>query len=125
MADIINPLNIFIAWHSSFENGRNLANSIFSYYNHDINNPLSRGIGIPVFFRTGQTPLNIDLTNAEYNAVILLVDDNMVIDKQWEKYIEEIFMQVEKFNAKSIILPIAISDNAFKLSNRLPTKKLY
>ncbi|WP_107925228.1 TIR domain-containing protein [Lysinibacillus parviboronicapiens] len=122
MADIINPLNIFIAWHSSFENGRNLANSIFSYYNHDINNPLSRGIGIPVFFRTGQTPLNIDLTNAEYNAVILLVDDNMVIDKQWEKYIEEIFMQVEKFNAKSIILPIAISDNAFKLSNRLPTK---
>lgn len=122
MTGIINPLNVFIAWHPSFREGIEYANSFFTYYNHDIRDPLSRGIGIPVYFRTGEVPFPIDLANAEYNAIVLLIDDEMVIGRNWGKYVEEIIMKVEESNGKSMIFPIAITQNAFKLSNKLPTK---
>lgn len=122
MTDIINPLNVFVVWHPAFIEGEDYANAFFSHFNRDINDPLSRGIGIPVYFRTGYNPVDIDLSNAEYNAIVIMIDDEMIISRQWEKYIEEIIIKVESTSGKSIIFPIAISQNAFKLSNKLSSK---
>ncbi|CAM3053959.1 TIR domain-containing protein [Paenibacillus sediminis] len=122
MIDIINPLNVFVVWHPFFTEGEIYANSFFSYYNHDINDPLSRGIGIPVYYRTGENPHEIDLGDAEYNAIILLINDEMVISDHWVKYLNEIIENASQTNDKSIIFPVAISNNAFKLPSKLPDK---
>jgi len=120
MTDIINPLNIYVVWHPSFKEGSEYAESFFSYYNHDIHDPLSRGIGIPVYFRTGDIPFEINMDNSEYNVVVLLITDEMIINDQWIRYIDEIIERVNKTGNKSIILPIAVSENAFNLPNKLP-----
>lgn len=122
MEDIVNPLNIYVIWHPSFKEGADYAESFFSHYNHDVHDPLSRGIGIPVYYRTGKKPVNIDLSKSQYNAVVILVDDKMVISEEWSTYIDEINEKINKTNERNIILPIAVSENAFKISNKLPSK---
>jgi hypothetical protein len=122
MVDIINPLNVFFVWHPSFTDGEMYARSFFTYYNRDINDPLSRGIGIPVYFRTGEIPHLIDMGNAGYNAIILLINDEIIISEEWVKYIDIIVENASKTNDRSIIFPVAMSKNAFNLPNKLPNK---
>lgn len=122
MTHLNNPLNVFVAWHPFFSEGLEYANAFFSYYHHNIHDPLSRGIGIPVYYRTGENPVDIDLSNAEYNAIILLIDDNMIISEQWINYVAKLIKKNDETAGKGIILPIAISSNAFKLPNGLPSK---
>lgn len=114
----MNPLNIYVAWSQKFSKGRNYANSIYTHFCNDINNPFSRGIGIPVYFRTGETLLPINLEIASNNVVIVLIDDEMVIDEEWRNYVGSIHKQVLQ-NKNSLILPIAITKNALNISNKI------
>lgn len=46
----ISPLTIYVVWHPSFDKGEQVANYLYSSFTRDIYSPLSRGIGIPLFF---------------------------------------------------------------------------
>ena len=114
------PLNIYIVWHPSFIDGINYAESFYSLFNRDINDPLSRGIGIPVYFRTGNNPLDIDITNSEHTAIVLLINADMVIDETWKQYVDQVTNKI--IGTKSIIYPVALSKSAFNISSKLPDK---
>ncbi|MNB95217.1 TIR domain protein [compost metagenome] len=118
--NIIAPLNIYIVWHSAFGDGINYARSFYTLFNRDINDPLSRGIGIPLYFRTGNDPLDIDISKSEHTAIVLLVNDEMVIDDTWKEYINEIADKIQ--NSKSIIYPVALTENSFNVSSKLSPK---
>jgi hypothetical protein len=122
MRNALTPLKIFVAWHSNFEHGIKYAHNFFSLFNRDVKNPLSRGIGIPVYFRNGVNPLEIDITGSENIAVILLVDTNMVTSDEWEAYVNKLIEQSESEEGSIIIYPVAITNNAFNLSNKLQQK---
>ncbi|MDY8045216.1 TIR domain-containing protein [Paenibacillus polymyxa] len=118
--NIIAPLNIYIVWHPTFDDGIKYARSFYTLFNRDINDPLSRGIGIPLYFRTGNVPLDIDTSKSEHTAVVLLVNDEMVIDDTWKEYINGVVDKIQ--NSKSIIYPVALTENSFSVSSKLPNK---
>jgi hypothetical protein len=108
------PLHIYVVWHPSYRAGAALAEKIYSCYNRDIEKPLSRGLGIPVFFRSafykGNVPKEIKLGEATRNAVILLIDNHCII--QWKGYAKALQQQLSEADDNHRLIPVAVSENA-------------
>jgi hypothetical protein len=115
------PLHIFVLWHPKFKQGLKFAEDIYSQYTRRILEPLARGIGIPVFFRSnalkGEYPTQIDLSQAENNAIVILVDDNAVIE--WREYIDNINSQVEADTGDNRIFPVSLTANFAKAGENI------
>lgn len=113
------PLHIYVVWHPSYSAGATLADQIYSHYNRDIDNPLSRGVGIPVFYRSASygndLPKKIKFSEAHRNAVILLIDENCIID--WKVYAKGLQEQLEKEGDGSRLIPVAISKHAHNIGD--------
>jgi hypothetical protein len=110
------PLNIYVVWHPNFIEGKALANTIFSTFNRKVTEPLSRGPGIPVFFRSlpvmANVPLELDFDESEYSVVVFLIDNAMTISADWHSYINKtIARNVDKI----LFLPVAITKEAFNI----------
>ena len=107
------PLNIYIIWHPNSRIGKTIAQSIYNTFCRDYTNPLSRGLGIPVYFRykkiINEKPVEIDFNNAEKNAVILLIDEDYFLDDAFRNYTKELVRQI---NDNNRIFPISLFDKA-------------
>ena len=72
------PLNIHVIWHEDSQISKKIATELYNTCSRDYKNPLSRGLGIPVYYRCKKlndgSLLPIDLNNAEKNAIIVLID---------------------------------------------------
>lgn len=114
MIQFKSPLNIYIVWHPKFPRGIDYANFLYSEFSRNYEKPLSRGIGIPVFFRSeladNGKPLDINFTLANKNAIIVLVDDEMFEDKIWTDYFRKLALSSPK---NSRIFPVALSKYAY------------
>ncbi|MFV0225865.1 toll/interleukin-1 receptor domain-containing protein [Empedobacter falsenii] len=117
MSNIKYPLNIYVVWHPNFGFGKKIAEELYSTFCRDYNNPLSRGLNIPVYFRfikleNGQ-PLNIDFNEAEKNAIILLIDEEYFLDDDFKLYTKQI---VGKANDYNRIFPIKLFEYAYSIN---------
>lgn len=122
MNNIKYPLNIYVVWHPNFEAGRKIAEELYSTFCRDYQNPLSRGIGIPVYFRYAKLednkPLEIDLSNAEKNAILLLIDEEYILDEDFRSYTEELSKKIDDDNR---IFPISLCNKAYSIGCGLST----
>ena len=120
MTRIAYPLNIYIVWHPSSKVGKDVAEDLYSVFCRDYMNPLSRGIGIPVYFRfqkvENDKPLKIDFKDAEKNAVVLLIDQEYYLDDGFREYTEEIVSRIDNNNR---VYPIALFDKAYSIGCNL------
>ncbi|MBK9193242.1 MAG: toll/interleukin-1 receptor domain-containing protein [Crocinitomicaceae bacterium] len=108
------PLNIYVAWHPKFAEGKSYANEIYSTFCRDSKKPLSRGIGIPVFFRskhnpTTNLPIAIDFKEADRSAIVLLIDDEMFNDANWSTYVDSL---IKNLSPNLRIFPVELSKYA-------------
>ena len=90
---------------------------LYSEFCRDYQSPLTRGIGIPIFFRSvvidNNKPLNIDFTLADRNAVIVLVEDEMFESDVWTQF----FKDVTNDQAENKrIFPVALSKYSFDVA---------
>ena len=114
-AEYISPLNLYIVWHPAFQKGVEVAEYLYASFTRDIESPLSRSIGIPVYFRSNPErnsciPRAIDLNQSDYNCIVLLIDDEMFNDDSWNIFVKKL---IPKRNASTRIFPVAFSSNAF------------
>ncbi|SEL70082.1 toll/interleukin-1 receptor domain-containing protein [Parapedobacter koreensis] len=120
MTRISYPLNMYIVWHPSSKVGKEVAEELYSTFCRDYKNPLSRGIGIPVYFRfqklESDRPLGIDFRDAEKNAVVLLIDQEYYLDDGFREYTEEIVSRIDDNNR---VYPIALFDKAYSIGCNL------
>jgi hypothetical protein len=118
------PLSVFIVWHPDYLEGQHMADFLYSVLCRDSSKPLIRSMGIPVYFRGTKAanknqPIVIDFAESEYTAVIALVSDEFVVDKEFGIYLENIVDECNSVNDKRRVYPIAISNNAFNVSTKL------
>jgi hypothetical protein len=118
------PLSVFIVWHPDYLEGQQIADFLYSVLCRDSSKPLIRSIGIPVYFRSTKAknknqPLEIDFSESEFTAVIALVSDEFVVDKEFGNYLDKIFDECNSVSDKRRVYPIAISKNAFNVSAKL------
>lgn len=122
MSRIVYPLNIYVVWHPNFGFGKRIAEELYSLFCRDYNNPLSRGLNIPVYFRfiklDNGKPLEINFNDAEKNAVVLLIDEEYFMDNDFKAYTTEI---VNKIDENNRIFPIAYFDYAYSIGCGLST----
>ena len=87
------PLTLYVLWHPDYAEGEAIAKKLFSVFSRNVDDPFARTPGIPVYFRShpaapdAKTPIPIPLGEADHTAIIVLVDDHMVVDEAWEAYV--------------------------------------
>ena len=118
------PLSVFIVWHPDYTEGQLVADFLYTILCRDSSKPLIRSMSIPVYFRSikskgTNSPIKIDFDESEYTAVIALVSDEFVIDKEYGNYLDKIFNYCNSTGEKKRIYPIAISKNAMNVSAKL------
>jgi len=109
------PFTIYVVWHPENKAGKIYAEAMYNAFCRNLSSPLMRALGIPVFFRfaplpdTG-VPLPLDVGESEYNAIVVLVEEQMTGDKiRWKPYIRELYQQS---GGKSRLYPVAMDSFA-------------
>ena len=121
---MVHPFNIYVVWHPDNAGGEEYANLIYSTFNRKVTEPWTRGIGIPVYFRTqkqenkSQPPSAIDFTKAERNAIIILADAELV-NSGWDEWFDDLFDTTSKAEGSNLY-PVAIASNGFNISSKIP-----
>ncbi len=120
MNELKTPLNIYVIWHPKFEGGYDYAKQLYADFTRDVSEPLSRGLGIPVYFKSKEMNniSDIDYTSSNNTLIIIFVDSHMVVDIEWHSYISTISSQCEILD-KCILLPVAINRAAFNISEKI------
>lgn len=109
------PLSIFVVWHPKFKEGKTIANKLYSDFCRDIEQPLSRGLNIPVYYRSNsldKMPIPIDTNNASRNAIILLIDQEYMIDENFRKYTESL---VNLIDGNTRVFPVALCKQSYEI----------
>ncbi len=92
-----------------------LAESLYSVFNRTTENPLDRGMGIPVFFHSKRPPERSLLKQSRHTILVALVDDRMVIDSTWNKGLTVLGKAVSKAGGRHRLYPVSLSPNAFNI----------
>jgi TIR domain-containing protein len=118
------PLVLYVLWHPKFSGGEAFANKMYRHFCSDPEKPNGRSIGIPVRFRSvqsgngGSLPDEIPLL-AEHTAIIVLVDDELVIDREWGNYVVKIWENCAKTGSTHRLYPVALTPQAFNLNSEI------
>lgn len=114
------PLSIYVVWHPDFKDGKRFADLIYRTFNRDTEFALTRNLNIPVFYRSEpdeetQVPIPIPFDEADRNAVVILIDDELFQSSGWDTYVkEEIVIKIGNV-PESRMYPVALSRNAYRL----------
>jgi hypothetical protein len=116
---LIYPLLIYVVWHESFLQGQDIANNLYSIFCRDVDQPLSRGLGIPVNFR--MRPVNgkmvpIETDRSERVAIITLIDANFFMSDLHRKYTSYLLGLI---NQNVRVFPVALFEQAYEFGNGL------
>jgi hypothetical protein len=114
------PLNVYLIWHPKANDVcRPLSQECFQLLNRDDKYPFSRGIQIPVYFRSvlvdGQNcPIPIKLENAERNIIFALIDDYYLCDAGMCEYLRDLHKTMSG-NKSCQLHVVSLSVNAYKI----------
>ena len=115
------PVRIYVIWHPKTRDGRALAKSVFEWFQQ-----VPGGVGIPVYYRSDPKPgayrglpLDIDFDKATLNLLVLLVDEHMVADDEWTRWLDSL-AGGSKIGAGTgeqnhRVYPVALHSSAFNL----------
>ena len=120
-------LVVYVVWHPDFERGTEIAKFFYDNLMRDSKQPLARGLGIPVYFRSSPAsadsavPREIPLDEAEHTAIVVLIDDIMVLNKDlgWAAYISDLHQRTADNSRRHRLLPVKLSAHAFKLEEQI------
>ena len=118
-------LTIYVVWHPDYDQGQRFANYLYSWLTRDVRNPVSRRIGIPIFFRNmsdakSGAPLPIPFDDSHHTAVVALVDDHLVASDAWDSYLGTLWEKTQSPNSPHRLFPVSISPYSFNLYSDVP-----
>lgn len=113
------PLATYVLYHSEYSEGEKAFDMIYQLLCRDTERPLTDGIDIPVYLRTGKDgdnilPVNFD--ESEKTAIIILIDEKMFCSQTWRDYLKTIEV---KCNEYIKIYGIGLCNYAFEISSKI------
>lgn len=103
-------LGVFGVWHPACVEGEGLARSLFTTLCANPAIPASRGLGIPVRFRTSiadeAVPTVVPFGEVQHAAVFVFADNVLVASDPWRHYVEEL---VQAAQPGDVIVPVALT----------------
>jgi hypothetical protein len=118
------PLAIYIVWHPACLEGERVAHNLYAGLCRNVEKPLVRHLGIPVYFRGvnesgNKNPRAIDFSESKYTAVVALISDHFVNDKDYAIYLDSIHKTCSDSKGLSRLYPVALSKHAFNVSKNI------
>jgi hypothetical protein len=112
-------LVVYIAWHPDFAHGTSIAEALRRHFRREIYENVAGGTGLSVLYRSvalpdSDSPLSIDLDDAETTAIVVLADSKMAADASWLRYVQELTEQTEEAGLGTRVFPIAIEQTALQ-----------
>lgn len=112
------PLATYVLYHSEYAEGEKAFDVIYQLLCRDTERPLTDGIDIPVYLRTGKDGdeiLPIKFSESKKTAIIILIDEKMFCSAVWREYINN--LPTKKPNVK--IYGIGLCQYAFEISSNI------
>ncbi len=119
MGKIKMPLATYVLYHSDYSDGEKAFDMIYQLLCRDTERPLTDGIDIPLYLRTGKDGDNIPSINfdeSEKVAIIVLIDENMFCSKVWRDYIDCL---ADRINDNIKIYGIGLFKYAFEITSKI------
>lgn len=109
-------LTIHVMWHPKFDDGIEYAKQIHSNFGREIqSDTIYRRPGIPVFYKN-DVKNKINLNDSISTVVFVLIEDEMVVDSEWNKFLEDLWLQIDSIGESNHrIYPVSLSKNAFNI----------
>jgi hypothetical protein len=103
-------LAVYVVWHPSCEQAGAFARALFRALCADPEIPASRGLGLPVRFRTSnsaeEVPSPVPFGAAQHTSVFVLADDVLVAQPAWRSYVDGL---VQSSRGVDLVIPVAIT----------------
>jgi len=104
-------LAVYVVWHPECQQASGYARTIFKTLCANPAVPASRGLGLPVKFRTAisgeETPARIPFGEAQHTAVFVFADDELVADPSWRSYADGLVDAAG--STDDLVVPIGIT----------------
>lgn len=113
------PMSVYVLYHKDYAEGKEIHKDLYHLLCRNPERPLTDGIDIPVFLRTGgdgQSIPTIKLKESSKNAIFLLVDELMYCCPLWKEYIKSL-LDSKDDNTK--IYPISLFKYAYDVNSDL------
>lgn len=113
------PLATYVLYHSEYSEGSKGFDLLYQLLCRDVNSPLTDGIDIPVYLRTGSDSediATIDFEQSEKTAIIILIDYKMFCSQKWRDYVK-ILATATKKNDNVKIYSIELCEYALDLTS--------
>jgi hypothetical protein len=113
------PLTIYVLWHPAYADGALLAQKLFKVFTRNVDDPFARTPGIPVYFRSApatreaNAPREIVFEESDHTAIVILVDDRMVVGDAWQDYVAGLARAASASAGKVRLFPVAVNSNSF------------
>lgn len=106
-------LRVYAVWHPGSARSEELARGVFRAVCADPDVPASRGLGIPVRFRTAaspdQLPAPVPFSEAEHAAVFVFADDLLVANNRWSSFADDL---ARSAGDGDVVVPVALTRTA-------------
>lgn len=120
------PLTVHVLYHREYSEGAKVYSALYKMLCRDSHNPFSSGMDIPVYFHTDEEGVSLQAipTNLSTKTFILiLVDQNMYLSKQWKEYVNQTLLNQKADNVQ--ICAISLYKYAFEFSTELGTCQFF
>ncbi len=117
------PLSVYVLYHKNYKEGKEVYTDMYHLLCRNPERPLTNGIDIPVFLRTGGEGENIPeikFNQSSKNVIFLLVDEFMYCCPTWKEYIKFLSSKIDD-NTK--IYPISLFKYAYEINPNLQKKQ--
>lgn len=113
-------LVIYVVWHPGYNAGAQLAEVLREHFRRKLYENVAGGAGLSVIFRSASvpgsnTPLPIDVDEAETTAVVILMERTLVGDEDWVRYVHDLVDLTEASGLRSRVFPVALDRTALNI----------
>lgn len=118
--DPLPPLTLYVVWHPHFTTGDNVGGMLLDHFGSHRYRYVSGGDGMRVMFRNAagpgsQEPLPIDWVGSGTTAVVLLLDNTLVGDPVWLRYVRNLTEQAGRTAFGTRVIPVAMEEGVLDI----------
>jgi hypothetical protein len=104
---------VYVVWHPDFADGQAIADTLHDHFRQDIFLNVAGGTGVSVQFRfspsaLGVVPLRVEASEAETTAIVALIDRNLVSNRQWVEYLQDLARTARTHGLSFRIFPVTM-----------------
>jgi hypothetical protein len=118
------PLAVYLVVHPSLVGGQELCDFLYTTLNRDPSKPLTRSIGIPVYFRNATAhgkaaPMDVDFDESEYTAIVVLISTDLMLDEGYKEYVDNLIEACHSNESKRRLYPVSLHPQAHTITRKL------